>query len=341
MDLGRLLIDLILLDHEVSVPGLGTFTLTYLPAEVYKFTNRISPPSQKLIFTASKETAGTRFIDFITEKKNSEQIEIAEAIKNWVDLIYATTDKGEKFEITELGLFKKDGDKLIFDPIKNNLLFADSFGLESVNIPLFEIEGPVTSEPTKPVAKPDVKLIVKPINKPKPIKLQHMKKWIIIAGSAVLLIVAIVFLYQKGMLQSGFEKLSGLFKSHKSSLTQMATNDTLNGKIDANDLKRKALSYEESQKAMKDVESKLPDNEKVIKYYIIAGSFKSIANAQKFESKLKNSGYNPVIVEMSDTLYRVALNSFTDRHKAVEEFIMLTNKDTSIKIWLYSQLASN
>jgi hypothetical protein len=76
---------------------------------------------------------------------------------------------------------------------------------------------------------------------------------------------------------------------------------------------------------------------KQLVYHIIAGSFKSKANALECIKKLQHMGYNPVLLNFNDTLFRVSLISNPNRQKAVEDYIQITQQHPDMKIWFYSQ----
>ena len=71
-------------------------------------------------------------------------------------------------------------------------------------------------------------------------------------------------------------------------------------------------------------------------FYIIAGSFTSEVNAQKFLSELAEKGYKPTLIPRNK-LYSVSLYTFSNRDRALRELERLKSEQTFEKLWLLSQ----
>ena len=72
------------------------------------------------------------------------------------------------------------------------------------------------------------------------------------------------------------------------------------------------------------------------KFYLIAGSFGNLNNAQNCSNNLKGKGFNPEILKQENGLYRVALKSFSDKKSANDEFTSLQAKATDFTVWVLS-----
>ena len=334
MDISRIIQDLLIKNDTVSVPGLGTFTRKYSPAEVYKFTNRISPPTYQLQFDKKINELDNSLISTIKDEYETSDEDAAESVNKWVVSIFETTEAGNIFSIKEVGFFKKDGDNQKFESDKNSILLADNFGLETTKLPLFEIEESNPSPATEPISTiPEPAIVVK----------RNHKNWLIPVIILILLAVGGYFSFKYGYFQKGVQFASELIDSFKSenNAPQLATNDTLQGKADANSLKRKALQYNEENG--KKSENQKTSSEKLkgpIKYYIISGSFKVLEKAEHHKKLMIVKGFSPQILNFGDTLFRISLASYTVRRDAVDEYIKLSAEDTTLNIWMFSQLAS-
>ncbi len=333
MDINRIIQALLIKNNSVSIAGLGTFSLNYIPAEVYQFSNSITPPSRQLVFSENIDVNDNSLINTLSEEYDLTIDNAKKEIEKWVSEILSAIDQGISFQINEIGAFKKENNKIIFEAKKDSLIFADSFGLETAKLPLIEIEGEVIKE-NKPYT---------PIYKPEPIKKVNWTNRILITIIVIFIGIGIFFLFQLGYIQASIAKISELFGTgNKIAKTSFATNDTLSGKIDANTLKRNALRYNEKSGRTGNDTSKSTQQsmQKVLRYYLIAGSFKSMNKAEVLKSELVVKGFTPEILVINDSIYRVSLISFINRHKAVEEYIMLTAGEFNNKLWLFSQLTN-
>jgi nucleoid DNA-binding protein len=327
MDIARIIQDLLYKDNSVSIPGLGTFSIIYKSSELLKYSNQITPPSYQIYFTENFDTTDNKITSILSEEYDLPFENALEIIENWVKEIKEILKEEKSFSIKNIGVLNDVSGIINFEADTNSPLTAGNFGLENVKIPLIEIE------PEKTETHKTIDLPVKPKASNKKIK------WIA-ALFAILIIVSAGFIaFNLGYFDKAINELSLMTGFDDTSEgQQLATNDTLKGKIDANKLKRNALKYNENKKNILAEKQQKLQKQKVLKYYIIAGSFKSFKSANKFKNDLVFGGFSPEILNIGDTTFRVALSSFSDRHKAVEEYIMLTTQDAKRKIWLYSQL---
>jgi nucleoid DNA-binding protein len=327
MDIARIIQDLLYKENSVSITGLGTFSIIYISSEILKFSGHATPPSYHIGFTENFNANDNKIIRILSEEYDMSFEDAQVAIENWANGAKEILKKGESFSIKNIGILNEQSGIINFEADKNSPLLTGSYGLGDIKIPLIEIE------PEKTETHKDFNLPVKHKTPNKKLK------WIA-ALAVVLIIVSAGFIaFNLGYFDKAINELSLITDFDDTSEgQQLATNDTLKGKIDANKLKRNALKYSENKKNILAEKQQKIQKQKVIKYYIIAGSFKSFKSATKFKNELIMYNFSPEILNIGDTTFRVSLNSFTDRHKAVEEYIMLTTQDAKRKIWLYSQL---
>jgi hypothetical protein len=329
MNIDRIIHELIFKNNSVSIPGLGTLSLHYSSAEINKLTHRISPPVYELLFNTSTNSDDNSLMSTILDEYEMDKESAEKELENWVKNIVSGLDQGQEYLIKEVGIFKKSGSGIDFKVDVNSYLLAGNLGLEVTKVPIFELEGEIEKQ--------------KPIHQIQPGRSKHIKE-LIASAIALIIILTGVVLYRLELLQQGMDNFLGMFAdSNEFKFEKYATNDTLSGRTDARTLKRKALLYAEQQNNQK-LENKevisdsLPN--RVIKYYLIAGSFRTSRNAENLLRELKSKGYTPEILNFGDTTFRVSLVSYIDRHKAVEEYIELTSQNNNFKLWLYSQLIS-
>ena len=329
MDINTIIQDLLIKNNKVVIPGLGTFSLKYTPAEVYQYSHRVTPPSYQLIFSENIDFSDNSLVNAYAKEFKESPDGAKNEINNWVGNINSTLNKGVPFQMEELGTLKKENNKINFEADKNSVLFADFYGLEAIKMPLIEIEGEIIKNSQT----------AKPLYVPVRAKKFNRVNAVLIAVIVVFAGIGIYLLYQLGYLQAGYNKIAAIFSSEKAKQIQYATNDTLNGKIDANTLKRNALKYNETQKATeKEQNLQSKQEQKIIRYYLIAGSFKQMNRAEILKSELLGKGFTPEILVMNDSTYRVSLASYLVRRQAVDEYIKLTSGEYNNKLWLFSQL---
>ncbi len=330
MNIIRVITDLLINKEKAVVPGLGIFTLNYHPSEIYKFTNRVTPPSRQLQFSEVYDADDNKLFFTLAEEYDT-QFDIAkQTVDQWVNTIHNKLNEGNNYLIEGIGTLRKVDDKLHFESDKNSILFSEAYGLETSQIPLIEIEKEIhPSHVSKPVVTHAKEK-------------SYVLNWIVGIIAVAVIVFAGYVLYQSGYYNLVVNKVQSYFVAKpEKKQTQFATNDTIQGNKDANELKRQALSYAEQQKkSSDDTLSKNFNDKKILKYYLIAGSFKNMASAEKHKDNFLKKGFAPEILVIGDTIFRISIESYTDRHKAVAEYIRLTSGENELKLWLYSQMVA-
>ncbi len=329
MDIIRVITDLLISAEKVTVPGLGVFSLNYHPAEIYKFTNRVTPPSRQIQFSETFDVDDHKLLFVLSQEYDTAYDLAKETVEKFVESIFITLNNGNSYSIEGLGILRKVEDKIHFEADKNSILFAENYGLETTQIPLFEIEkeNPVATSP-------------KPVIPAKTKKSNVLNRVVSIIAILVICMTGFV-LYQMGYIDMVITKAENFITAQKKAYhRQLATNDTLKGKMDADSLKRKALIYKEKTPQAVDTTSQNSNVKKVLKYYLIAGSFRNEASAEKHQKEFIEKGFKPEILSVGDSIFRISIISYTNRQKAVDEYIKLTSGESNFKLWLFSQMVS-
>ena len=330
---------------RVSIPNIGKIEITYSAANIDETGNKIKPPSSNFHFENVKaDFLKDEFIKSIKQIQPSlSQPDIDFHIKECITIAdNAILGKGYFFK--NIGKISYESGNFIFVPDKDSFLLQDFYGLEDVKVPeSFKSEPKTTEAPSvsnKETVTPKV------VNLPPPVPHQTKKPQaqktgipkyvkIAIAISAIFIVVSITYTYwgkissKKGLF--GFFNTTSDKKQEKEKT--YAYTDTLENKIDAEALKRKALDYSEDtiQK------SPIAPNARMT-YYIIAGSFKTSNNAEKLVTDLIKKGFEPKIISLGDTLFRVSLKKFKVRTDAIDEYVMISKTHPDLKIWVYSRI---
>ncbi len=101
--------------------------------------------------------------------------------------------------------------------------------------------------------------------------------------------------------------------------------------LNENKVKRDKTNVVSSSKVVVNSKSKTIENH----FHLIAGCFSDESNAVLFVRDLKEKGYASTIIDKNKGLYRVAVQSFSSKHKAIEFKSKLASK--SISSWLLSK----
>ncbi len=105
--------------------------------------------------------------------------------------------------------------------------------------------------------------------------------------------------------------------------------DELEGDIDSATSIENAMNISEPG-----FNSPRPLNENFTEYHIIAGSFRDFENAKELQQSLTLEGYQSLIIEPGNGIYRVSAMSFTDKPTALVKLIEFRDKSGLSEAWL-------
>lgn len=129
---------------KAELPGLGTFFVKSLSAQISPLTGAIEPPSRRLTFKA-EECGDYSFVKAMAEKEFISQETALVWIKQYTDSLREKLDAGQSCKVGQLGVFKKDSLKgCVFTPETQNLL-DDSFAFTTLKgVKTFDVNETIT-----------------------------------------------------------------------------------------------------------------------------------------------------------------------------------------------------
>jgi cell division protein FtsN len=71
-------------------------------------------------------------------------------------------------------------------------------------------------------------------------------------------------------------------------------------------------------------------------FHIIAGSFREQGNASELKRSLELKGYNPSIITSNENFFRVSMEMFDDREKALDKLQQMKSTAEWGHVWLLS-----
>lgn len=315
--------ELLFINQGVIIPELGGFVSEYEPAAFDVNENKFLPPSKKITFNAEYNYQDNLLAEFISKKEKIDIDQATKLIKDFAEDCSFKLNKGDKIDFPEIGVLTKSGKSILFNQYKDANLLTDSFGLQSIK--------------TKPVEN---KKVIKPsVQKPKQKK--SYKKLIILSSVAIifLALVGLSWYFTNGYTNFDFLALDSetentdnqlALQNAERTLDSIAKADSIkaliNESIDENTDLKDALFYQEP--------SKKEQKPQYSAFHIVAGSFRKMENAEKFSSELKSKGYNPKIIQSGDTLFRIAIYSYTDETEALKELYKLRQNSDIKSVWI-------
>jgi len=335
LELKKVIKELLTSHNFISLPGLGSFVQSYEPAKLAADGKSFLPPNQAVTFDLNRTFNDEVLELYIQDRHATTGSEAMEQVKTFVEEVKKSLDSGEEVEFESVGYLKKNeaGQVELIQKDDNERISA-TFGLKEVKAT--EKRKPASHAKPKQTSKANV-------IEPKAKESTKVKKsTIAVASIAAVIILGLIvggafFLFPELRFWDKPSTLAVIViendnniasdSIHEVDSTQVfEVNDSLEttGSLDVVILetdKKSALYYEE------------PVVQEQKTYYIIAGSFAKIENAQVLFTSLEKKGHKPEIVN-SDGRFRVAISKFTDRNRALRELERLRREKPNDPVWL-------
>ena len=326
----------LLLEHNyIVIPQFGGFVSKYQAARVITEKNIILPPNKEISFNAElKNDDGLLINAFSTQEKISIK-DAEKQVKTFVQKAFTSLDDGKSIKFDKIGILKYNQNlKIEFEANNQENYNPDSYGMVSVSCQIL-----TDSE------------IVEKKNKSIFTRKNFIRAAVILPFFIIGTILSI-YLNQIGLFSnSGQEQASVIsFSSEKPVEDNIVDKGTISEAIDIKTDKKNALAYTEPVKETEQasvveenqiepllIEEEVVSDVKIeekeeaptpivkenldLRYQLVAGSFKSKANAKrlikKLAKKIRKTDFHPEVVK-NGTQYRVVANSYASKSDAVK-----------------------
>lgn len=302
-ELSKYILDLLYLHNCVIIPNLGGFVGRYTSANIDELKGIIKPPAKNIVFNNNLLKNDGLLIHYIAQSKKLSYRASKQWLDNNVSDIKHTLITDGLVIIPFLGAFYLDKNEQIqFKVDVNKNLNGHSFGLNTLQLP---------------IAKDQLQIVSHQNLQP-----MHSKKTLLkvaaILGPILLIAALIPFknqIFKDNTQNAGLQPELSINKSANKKDTSVKEISTQ---------KKQALFYSEQ--------------EKKYEYHLIVGSYKSKDNAQIIVNKLTKDGEDAYIVNQNGK-YRVSIQKFEDRYKALKklDFLRIKNK----QIWMLKTEKNN
>jgi len=302
-------------EQYVSLPNIGSFVREKHPSHINS-RQEVTPPQYSISFNEERTFDDKALQTYLLQHSTLSREEVECIMQKWLRLLQQNLDKGIPVHFQGIGVLKKEGAHFILcsDSSKLNLT-ASAFA----NILLPKAKG---------------------ISKRK----SRRKSIIVVAAiSIATLSVGLLFTYW-------------LVSPHKPvriepSITPPAeqnsdtlTRDSVLAQLTSVD---SAIVNKETQQILDSTHRQVnalrvetsPSSKKRFVYYIVAGSFSSIENANKLKNELSKKGYRPDVKEIS-SMYRVTLGKFYEKKSGIKEMNKRRKELNNDSYWLIETVES-
>lgn len=326
----------------VIIPGFGGFVTSYVAAEINNTNHLFTPPSKKITFNKNLKNNDGLLANHIAVVENKSFYQALNLIEESVSSSLDILNKGKQINLKGIGKFYLNKENnLQFEPFGEINLLIDSFGLNEFHSPLIKRE-------------PLHKRIEKRFKDRPAIgseKKSRLKKWAVTLA-ALPILAAMAWLPLKTDifydLSVNYSSLIPFSLITEPAFNPREENNSFNIVEVSDELDKTIISTEknnipeESHASVTDelleeptinLEAKVANAVENIEaedqsnFYVIAGCFGVIENAENMVSDLKSKGYNAKIVDKNKGLFRVCYKGFSTKDEAIDLLINVKNSE--------------
>ncbi len=290
--------ELLLLNDCVVVPEFGGFVSNYKPAQIKH--NRFMPPSKEIAFNPKLQKNDGLLINYISENEGIGYFEAKQKVESFVDESLLKLENYEKLIFEGIGqLYYDRMENLLFEPIADQNLLIDSYGMESFSYEkLYEKMMP---KPAMKIQHPEAVQVV--FNK------RNVKK--VLIGVPLLLALALIPMKNKDILNHSDLNIF-------SQLTEVVA--------PAQEIVTESLVVKETE-----ITPVINSN----KYFLIGGSFRQEENAAQFMEMMKQEGFQPENLGVFNGLHRISIQSFSSFQEAQNKLNELRAEKSKSGVWIH------
>lgn len=315
---------------EAIVPGLGVFRLLRTEARHDEHSGLFHPPGVNLSFTPDTGCDDDEIISLISLHKKISRDMAEEYVGKAVGNIQESLKNKLPFFLKEMGELSVINDnEVVFTVDKNSPLVNEFYGLPHVELTAENKNEDVSPQIIETEAKGMENQEIKKVKSKKRKRIFLVLLFFAVTAGAICFIVnfhsASFYVNQKfKIINDQIRQI--LSKDKKTSeliIQEKGKNQTppIAEEKNRNDTMKKTILVHKDTVKTFDVMNYIIEPADVKKFFIIAGCFKDLINAEKMVKELEDSGYSPVIAgKTPQGLYRVCYTpGFSDKSGALEE----------------------
>lgn len=309
MEIKSYINDLLYQYECVTIPEFGSFLTRKIPAKI-SFDGTFTPPKKEVSFNSLLKTNDGILAKHIAQKTNSNYESILKLINKktikWIEKLEV-----ESLNFPGIGEMKLNNHgKIEFLPSNEINFYKNSFGLYTFKKnPLINISYNKKHDQIMENSNND-DLLFTPESKNKKRKMQYIKYSAI--GLLIIILIGSIYFFSDNYFSNQKLKEIEIAQKKIKSNVQKATFDI--GKLSKVELN---VNSNNSNKV-----SNLSSNEKY--FSVIAGSFRSINNAENKLNSLVKEGYKAEMAKKSsEGFHRVAYGRFSSKKKAINLLIFV------------------
>jgi nucleoid DNA-binding protein len=327
MSIVQYIIEILNENQKVEIPGLGIFTLENKAAAIHPIEHSFTPPSKNIqfknVFTNDELLARK-----ISENEHISFQDAIISIQSFIDNLLSDIQKGKLAGIEGIGVFSLTDDKLIAFVPESNGFSDESYGLSGFTSPAI-----VRTEFKDKAALNVQKAKDEKINKSKKRRRYLLVSVFVVVVTALIFLVFFTDIFRNYLYNNDLDSKTEqtVILNEKPAPVQETITDTASLNIDSASSTNNNISSIETNKVDGNINTS--ENSQAIRFYLVAGSFKSEENANKSVAAIKAKGYtNAGIIRQGQdkgmfVVYYESHSNQEEASNALKQIIKNENRD--------------
>mgnify|MGYP005837019841 FL=1 len=309
----------------IIIPGLGGFKAKYLPAGVDKKQGIVKPPVKSFDFDDRMVKDNGLMAGFIASSWNIPDDEAHAMLVKFAEETRKIVLGGNQAEVPGLGYFYLTVDERIdFHFTIENNFNPETVGEKDARLPKIPVKETAKNETMK--------------EEPHPINRKKSPARYFVPLFALLALIVVVIVYiptvsNRPLIGNVIKKLR---ISQRSTPADIRPPVVIGPGEKAEEGKPDTVSPVRETTEFKRSLSEGSKESSAARYYLIAGSFKDIRNAEQLSSKLTLEGYKTEILSTNDGWHRVSVMWFINRDQALKALNEIKSSGRLSSVWLLS-----
>ncbi len=305
----------------VIVPNLGGFVANMVSADFNEKTGVFNPPKREIGFNRSLCHNDGLLVSYVASKEGLSYSTCQHELAKHIDILKNQLFRGESIGLKEIGVLKINSiGNIVFVPDETDAFSTSSFGLST-----FHFNSLLQDKEQNEISRRFIKRTVT-VNK-------SIRS---VAASAALIFGLL-------MISPNLH-----YDTQQSNFSELFSDVGVSGMdSDITGISEEALPVEKNESEPVDNKDNVGRQDIVgnaveivssKRYYVIAGSFKDLAPANKFLDKVKRNGIlNAELLDFSKGRYRVSLESYNVKEDAVAALNEYRAEKGYKTAWILSQ----
>jgi nucleoid DNA-binding protein len=342
---------------RVILPGFGNLELKKPGNATSGEGDVMEPPGPRIRFDGGFSKDDGVLADALANGEQLDQEEARQRVLELVDAIKFTLDKGEPYQLQDVGSFTRDSDgKVHFRVDKSWILHPEQFGLEPLDLLELDESEQIEQVPREPVQLSNDETFAvepeqpstagRPVTGTVPPRASvkgavaesgRSSRWraIWIVAAALIVILAVLIMIPSDRLNIPGRKplppAVDLPSDPSGSGESTSAGDIPEQGDDFERLTPERLEEEPAEEI-----STTPAAAEANKYFLIAGSFNHLRNASDLQDILKAKGIESEVMITENRMYRVSVGSFPTIGEAESELARVKSKPGLESCWILS-----